>query len=342
MQSYLIGVILITIGTFSNALGTRLIPTRPRLGNFLSIGIGEILGVVAMQLAPLSTLAPLGALVIAWTIVINLVETTPPASLVRRYVIYGTATTMGCATVVAFGPKHVEAFTMVDKSTHLIVLFTSGTFISIVSFGALIFNGSVSGEGNGSEGERFAARVSLERNPSVTAVIAGIMGGFTQSCAKSTQRAYVERHPSFLTMTFLTIGFGLYQWFLVNTAIECAAHEGGSLKINPIYIFTLIVSVVTVSGLTFDEFSNTTPREEAAFALGIALAAFGVWKLNEIQRLRMMRRHGVPAIPPRTQNPPPPLTPKKSSGTRRIVPVVASPLPVVNRINAPVTNVGVC
>ncbi len=254
-----IGVALASAGTLCSAVGMQLIRSGETksnfrlviLGNALVVFMGSSLDVTALAFAPESTLAPLGGLVVLWTVVITAFTTrTPPSAKA----VFGTLLVVGgCGSVVAVGPAMRRVH---PEDVRVGLAFATGVAYCVA---VLVFH----------------ALDDYKGLAYVAGITAGIVGGFSNTMAKALAEATELEHESWALFSVASLVFAGLQLLLLNVALR----HFPPMHVNPPYMVTFMLSVVLLGAETYDEFNGMTLARALVFACGVSLAATGTWIL---------------------------------------------------------------
>ncbi len=249
-----IGVLLVCMGTLASGIGSHLIRRGNEkrsipwvlIGNICVVFIGSGTEVAAFNFAAESLLAPLGGLVVLWSVLLNPCFGKPTASFAGTFLVI-----VGCGVVVVSGPGYHDIQVLTPLLFGVIFL---GCFYVVFAF--LIYE---------------------SRGPMVDAMVAGSVAGFSNTMSKAMVQATREQHRATFSLFFFALSFALAQIILYNRALERHA----VIKVTPTYMVSLMTSVCVMGGITFSEFQNYTPLHVVAFVAGVLLSCIGTWRLAQ-------------------------------------------------------------
>jgi hypothetical protein len=177
---------------------------------------GSLLECISLNYASPQIVSPLCALVVAWTVILNYKEVTNLKIVQALLIMLGIAF---CFSELRTNVR--EESTLVYNGRVQVMLF----------IGASLIVGS---------GGLFREQPKLN---------APIIGGFTNVTLKLLINAFVSNHPFWPYLLFYFALFGCVQLITLNINID----RFGAPAYNPIYISTLIISIIIVNSFVFEE-----------------------------------------------------------------------------------------
>lgn len=254
-----VGIALACVGTLSSAIGMHFIRRgeetgdvkRTAFGNLMIVVVGSLLEVTALGFTPESTIAPLGGLTIPFTVcIVAVTERKCPSA---RVVVGALCVVAGCAAVVAVGPPMRKIH---PEELKVGLAFATGVAYcsAVLVFGIADF---------------------MRDHPAGAGLVAGVVGGFSNTMSKAGVEAGALKHKSVALFTASALMFAGIQIALLNVALKSFP----PMSVNPTYMVTLMLSVVLLGAETYDEFRDIDALHILAFTLGVSLAAAGTWIL---------------------------------------------------------------
>lgn len=229
VSSLFIGVLLNVVGTFIFVVAGTFSNYYIRNGLICSSSGLEML---SLNFASPATVSPLCSLIIFWTLLFDWKNTS------RITIAKGSGMVIGIALSLShIDQSHEEVVTLLNWR---------GAIMIVCGFGVLAIRHFY----------------YIKKNIEETLLLPGIIGGFTNVSAKLLiNYGKFKDWWGFSFMAVICIAFGYNQLKSLNVQLDLR----GLVKTNPLYISSLIISIVIWNSVTFDENVHIT------FILGCTL-----------------------------------------------------------------------
>jgi drug/metabolite transporter (DMT)-like permease len=217
-----IGILLNFIGTFIYTVGTTFTNYYVRNGLIVSASGLEML---SLNFASPATVSPLCSLIIVWTIVFDWKNITKILLLKSIGMVIGIV-----LSLINVDTSDKEIVTLLNA--HGVVMITCGVMVICIRY-----------------------FYYQKRHIEESILLPGIIGGFTNVSLKLLiNYGKIKEIRGFLFMAFFCLLFGYHQLKSLNVLLD----SKGKSIINPMYISTLITSIVVWNSVTFNEKIDNT------------------------------------------------------------------------------------